>query len=777
MARRTGFNLALAVALTLLALLIAAPAAGAGGPTDPLDFHKAYFDLGLDGAQSPVVSADGQFVYVAGRYDPAVSAFSLDGVTGRLAFAQAVRYGDADTDGLCMPSALALSPDSKFLYVAGECDHSIAVFARVGANCVLSYTGVVKSPTPGWRQPNGLALSPDGAHLYVSSQNDNAVGAFSRDATTGALTYIGVVQDGVDGADGLAYASAVAVSPDGGHVYVAGYEDHAIAILKRNAGTGALTYVDKATESVTVPLHCPNALAFSPDGGYLYATAFGSESVVAFSVDDTTGALTVVDSARTLDGVDGLDGANDVAVSPDGAHLYVAGRLDDALVTFSRDAISGTLTCVETRRNGGPEGVEGLARVQGVAVSPDPGEYVYAASDWGRALVAFRRDTTSGALHFMQARTSTPDLEGPVGAAVSPDGANVYVAAHDENVLLALARDRTSGGLTYLEGYHSDGDLQRLRQVRDVAVSPDGANVYAIGYLDDSVVSFARDVPTGTLVCLGVLRNGGAVAGLDGPQSLTVSPDGNYVYVASQGGGVEPDPGTDGVAIFSRTPPSGTLAFVDAVTWAELGCTSALSGSYAVAISPDGLNAYVAGYEGSSLTAFARDPSTGGLDLLEVYGDPETSGGTGLLGASDVVVSPDGRHVYVAGRKDRAIAIGAREMPTGTLTYVGTVTVTVGGFNVLDGVRALAMSPDGRQLYAASQRAHTLAVFRRDPSSGMLAYLGMHRDGYAGVDGLKTANGLAVSSDGMHVYVTGYDDDAVALFRHTPVSLPLIWRP
>ena len=42
---------------------------------------------------------------------------------------------------------------------------------------------------------------------------------------------------------------------------------------------------------------------------------------------------------------------------------------------------------------------------------------------------------------------------------------------------------------------------------------------------------------------------------------------------------------------------------------------------------------------------------------------------------------------------------------------------------------------------------------------------------------LPTADGLAVSPDSRHIYIAGYDDDSVTLFRHQiDVFLPLAFR-
>jgi hypothetical protein len=62
------------------------------------------------------------------------------------------------------------------------------------------------------------------------------------------------------------------------------------------------------------------------------------DAIASFSRDGATGGLTFVEQDKDgIDGVDGLDGARRVGASPDGAHVYVAGFFDDAVVAFSRE--------------------------------------------------------------------------------------------------------------------------------------------------------------------------------------------------------------------------------------------------------------------------------------------------------------------------------------------------------------------------------------------------------------------------------------------------------
>ena len=123
----------------------------------------------------------------------------------------------------------------------------------------------------------------------------------------------------------------------------------------------------------------------------------------------TPGALTqlagtdgcVSETGSGGDCVDGkaLDGANSVAVSPDGKHLYVASAFSDAVAIFARNKTTGALTqlagtdgCVKEVG----DGVEcadgkGLDGAVGVAVSKD-GKHVYVASSFSDAVAVFSRE-------------------------------------------------------------------------------------------------------------------------------------------------------------------------------------------------------------------------------------------------------------------------------------------------------------------------------------------------------------------------------------------------
>lgn len=199
----------------------------------------------------------------------------------------------------------------------------------------------------------------------------------------------------------------------------------------------------------------------------------------------------------------------------------------------------------------------------------------------------------------------------------------------------------------------------------------------------------------------------------------------------------------------------------------------------ALALSPDGGFAYVTSESRDSVLLFARDATTGRLEYRREYRAVEGSlQGARLDGPRHVVLSGDGRHVYVAARNDSAIAILARDLGNGELSFVanqingqGNPGSAGGDTRGLGGVSRLALSPDDRHLYASGATGNSIAVFARDAADGHLAFVeaeqqGVDDPGDAGgvVVGLDRPAGLQVSPDGRHVYVAARFGNAVVAF-------------
>ena len=277
------------------------------------------------------------------------------------------------------------------------------------------------------------AVSPDGLHLYTAGFLEDQIAIFDRDGGTGLLTFSGLADRGGAALNG---PTALAVSPDGLHLYAAAKLGNALESFTRDAGTGQLTHFSTLVDSQALPgggqldgLLEPRALILSPDGLHLYAASAVDSAVTMFSRNALSGELTYLGQVRDATGnppIDGLNGATALAFSPDGLHLYVAGELDDAIAVFRRDPATGLLTWLHRRREG-LGGVTGLDRVTAVAVSRDGG-YVFGASRDGNALTVFRRDTNPASptfgrlLDFIEARVDGEPDPNGVGSPAARAG-------------------------------------------------------------------------------------------------------------------------------------------------------------------------------------------------------------------------------------------------------------------------------------------------------------------------------------------------------------------
>jgi len=347
--------------------------------------------------------------------------------------------------------------------------------------------------------PFSVAVSPDGKHVYVGGESDGALAVFSRDTATGGLTFVEQKVNGVGGVTGLSGIDAVTVSPDGADVYTTSFNG-AVAAFSRNATSGVLTFVEAEIDGVAGVdgLDLARDVLVSPDGAHVYVAGLGDDAVAIFSRNPTSGALTFVDLVRDgVNGVDGIDGASALTFAPNGAQLYVAGTVESAIAVFACNRTTGLLTFVEAKKNG-VAGVDGLFGVSGLDVSDD-GKHLYAVAGSASSLTTFARDAASGALTFQSLLSDgVAGIDGLGGAgavAVRPGGLTVFTTAQIDSALVAFERNPSSGALALRDVVTNGHGASGIGGASGLAVSPDGAHVYVGGFNDDAVAVFKVQVP------------------------------------------------------------------------------------------------------------------------------------------------------------------------------------------------------------------------------------------------------------------------------------------
>ena len=438
-----------------------------------------------------------------------------------------------------------------------------------------------------------------------------------------------------------------------------------------------------------------SALAAKPGSGTLTQLQGKHGCIVDRSSKPGTCAV-----GRGLKGAGPFMGSRAVAVSPDGRNVYVASFGSDAIATFSRNPKSGALTQ--------PQGAAGCISAKGGA---------------GCAKV--------------------DAFDGPNSVAVSPDGRNVYATARDSSTLLTFARNPKTGALRPLPGATCSAGVALpgctpatgLIGPDVVAVSPDGRNVYVGAFFGNAVVSFSRDPSSGALTqlagtagCIAAATAGCATGvGLSSIEGLAVSPDGASVYA---GAAV-----SNALAELSRDPSSGALTQLPATNSCiaeapPAGCGQGreLGGANAVAVAPGGESAYVTSFLSNSVTAFDRTAGTGVLAQKEATNaclvflrSAGCSFGRAMLAPEGLDVSPDGRNVYIASFETGAVDVlsrngkgAVRQLPgaAGCLALKQVQGCTPA--RALAGISSVAVSPDGRNVYATANESNAVDVFRRN---------------------------------------------------------------
>lgn len=343
---------------------------------------------------------------------------------------------------------------------------------------------------------------------------------------------------------------------------------------------------------------------------------------------------------------------------------------------------------------------------------------------------------------------------------------------------------------------------------RAIALSEDGENAYVASSRSDAIAIFARNKRTGTLLqrsgtdgCIAAKGSGGCAKaiGLDGPNSVALSPDGRYLYATSRN--------SSSVTAFRRNRSTGALSqlrgaagCVSGLPVPGCGTGRALVGPDVLALSPDGRNVYVGSFLGNALAVFARSASTGALTQPEgtagcIAASATSSCATalGLEAPEGMAVSADGTSVYVASALSNALVAFARDTSTGTLAQATDgsgciVESPLTGCSTgvqLSGANAVAVSSDDDDVYVTSLFSDSVTAFSRSNSPAALA----QKPGTAGCliylraagcsfgRALSAPEGLAISPDGTSVYAAAFATGAIAVLDRGRRSGTLAQKP
>jgi 6-phosphogluconolactonase len=188
------------------------------------------------------------------------------------------------------PHCINTSPDNRFALVADLGLDEISVYRFDSAKGLLTPNDPPVSKTSPGAGPRHFVFHPNGRFVYVINEMQCSVSTFEYDAKHGALRLKGTVSTLPDGYKVTSDDSAaeLRVHPSGKFLYGSNRGHDSIAVFAVDAAEGTLTQVERVPTQGKIP----RGFELDPTGGYLVAANQNSNSLVVFQIDQKTGRLT-----------------------------------------------------------------------------------------------------------------------------------------------------------------------------------------------------------------------------------------------------------------------------------------------------------------------------------------------------------------------------------------------------------------------------------------------------------------------------------------------------
>ena len=298
-----------------------------------------------------------EHLYMTSRNTATISHYSVDTTTGAIALEENIVTGSgAGYEFLGYPGGVTLDQTESFAYVFAAGDSAINIFQR---NTTTGELTIDKSVVAGRDGFTGITQVQEGIidstnqYLYACSGRvvasrfysggPSSVTVIQRDTVTGDL--IAQLQDVTTGLTTTQGDCVELYLSPVNEAYLYVVMSDQVAIYSRDVATGLLTHVSSLKDYVL------KYAAFSPDMKHLYWIEHGENRIFVYERNSATGLLTLV---STLPGISPLpyyhwDGRNSIAISPDGAYLYLvyngfSGSPTSRISSYTRDTVSGEIT-------------------------------------------------------------------------------------------------------------------------------------------------------------------------------------------------------------------------------------------------------------------------------------------------------------------------------------------------------------------------------------------------------------------------------------------------
>jgi 6-phosphogluconolactonase len=157
---------------------------------EPPDSFSAMLNPGA-GPRHVAFGPGGKFMYVLGELQSAVTVFAND-AQETYRSVQQISTLPKGLSGRNDAAEITVHPNGRFLYTSNRGHDSIAIFAIDPAKGTLTFVAHVLT---GGKEPRHFAIDPSGKYLLAENQFSNNIVVFKIDAATGGLTPTGQVAE------------------------------------------------------------------------------------------------------------------------------------------------------------------------------------------------------------------------------------------------------------------------------------------------------------------------------------------------------------------------------------------------------------------------------------------------------------------------------------------------------------------------------------------------------------------------------------------------------
>ena len=297
--------------------------------------------------------------------------------------------------------------------------------------------------------PSYLAVHPNQRFLYAETEHEgedtpgknNTVSAFAIDPKTGALTLLNKVSSRGEG------PAQIVVDPAGKGLMAANYRSGSVALLPilPDGRLGEATGFDQHHGTGPKPKQDrPRAHggAFSPDSRFAFVAENGTDQVMIYRYNPSTGTLTPNDPPffKSRPGT----GPRHLTFHPNGRILYSLNELEPSITVLSYDAARGTVQPIQDAPTVPPGFTETSAPAQ--FQLDRAGKFLYASNRGPDNIAVFAIDPAKGTLTSIEHVPTQGKT--PRDFSLDPTGGYLFAANQNSDNIVVFRVDAKTGRLT-----------------------------------------------------------------------------------------------------------------------------------------------------------------------------------------------------------------------------------------------------------------------------------------------------------------------------------------